>query len=268
VAKILVFVFVVLSFSAWASSVGCVAHRGHSSRFLENSRAAIDDAIALIQQDFSYLNNKHGVEFDIHHTRDGQALVLHDSTLKRTAKNKDGEVCPLESEISQWDLDELTESCLLNNGEELLTLKELLPTLVDSKVMIFLEMKDTPSDQTLKLIKDVVASNQERLRILSFDTDILDFVRLQTEGTSLEAFWQDVKRFDLETIRFSADTPYEGLNINYNFLTRSLIKKIRRDSAKEISVWTVDAPREINKFMQYQVDYITTNDLSRCLELI
>jgi len=53
-----------------------VAHRGHASRFPENSRAGIEAACAA---------GAAFVEFDVQLTADGEPVVLHDPTLARTA---------------------------------------------------------------------------------------------------------------------------------------------------------------------------------------
>ena len=53
-----------------------IAHRGSSAHAPENTLAAFELAVA---------GGAEGIEFDVRLTRDGEAVVIHDADLKRTA---------------------------------------------------------------------------------------------------------------------------------------------------------------------------------------
>ena len=50
------------------------AHRGASDRFPENTLEAIEAAIPYVD----------GIEFDVHFSRDGVGVIIHDETVNRT----------------------------------------------------------------------------------------------------------------------------------------------------------------------------------------
>ena len=59
------------------------SHRGGALLWPENSRLAFEQTAKLAVEQ---------VEFDVHPTRDGQLVVIHDDTLERTTDGK-GPVC-------------------------------------------------------------------------------------------------------------------------------------------------------------------------------
>ena len=88
--KYLLFGLLLLGLECFAFGTSeCIAHRGNSSIFLENSLAALQSAAEV---------KAHGVEFDIRHTSDQQAIVLHDEELQRVTKSSNR--CPRKNNLS------------------------------------------------------------------------------------------------------------------------------------------------------------------------
>ena len=102
-----------------------IAHRGlHdiSSKIPENSMSAFE---AAIQHGFA-------IENDIHVTKDGEVVVIHDSDLKR--------LCGVEGKVENKTLNELKEMFVLETDERIPTLRECLE-LVDGRVPLLIEFK-------------------------------------------------------------------------------------------------------------------------------
>lgn len=76
------------------------AHRGVSSGYPENTMAAF---VASVEEGYDY------IEFDPKYTRDGEIVILHDHTLDRTARNKDGSKLPEGIKIKDITLEEARE---------------------------------------------------------------------------------------------------------------------------------------------------------------
>lgn len=97
------------------------AHRGASGRFAEHTRAAYLQALA---------EGTDGVECDIHLSRDGQLVLIHDHTLDRTS-NGSGRVADYTLEqlrqfdFHSWKRAEIPEQ-FGAGGRQLLTLVELI----------------------------------------------------------------------------------------------------------------------------------------------
>ena len=78
-------------------SPAIIAHRGGSAEAPENTLAAF----RLAKE-----NGAYGVEFDVDFTKDGRAVVIHDSTVDRTTNGKG-----LVSEFSFEEIRKLDASC-------------------------------------------------------------------------------------------------------------------------------------------------------------
>ncbi len=99
------------------------AHRGlHGSDVPENSRAAFEAAIAA----------GHGIELDVQASRDGEAMVFHDSDL--------GRLTGATGSLAARDAEELCRIPLHGSAETIPTLKEVL-ALIAGRAPLLIEVK-------------------------------------------------------------------------------------------------------------------------------
>ena len=237
-----------LGYSA-TDAVECVAHRGNSSTFLENSQAALQSAAEI---------KTHGVEFDLRHTSDKTTILLHDENLKRVTLNSP--LCPRENKITTLTLNDLRH-CRLLNGEPILTLEAALKTLSQYPIKIFIEVKDPPTSFDLRLIYDYYKHFPERVYFISFSASYLFWLYLEIKerGILKEATLLHLQKYPSHT------TSFHGVNLLYNNTSAANIVELKKHN-KQVGVWTVDHPLDIKKFISLSVDYITTNYPTRCLE--
>jgi glycerophosphoryl diester phosphodiesterase len=101
------------------------SHRGGALLWAENSRLAFEQTAKLpVEQ----------VEFDVHPSRDGRLVVIHDATLERTTDGA-GAVC-------QHDWADLSKLILKGSGgQRMLLLDEVIEIFRPTKVALRLEMK-------------------------------------------------------------------------------------------------------------------------------
>jgi len=100
-----------------------VAHRGlHGSGRVENSRAAFEAAIAA----------GHGIELDVQASRDGPAMVFHDSTLDRLTAESGA--------VAARTAAELSGVMLLGSDDSILPLAKVL-RIVAGRVPLLIEVK-------------------------------------------------------------------------------------------------------------------------------
>ena len=228
----------------------CIAHMGLHTSVPKNSLAALV-AAKEAQAD--------GIEFDIQHTLDGEAIVMHDKTLKESAMSRRGRECPLKKKISKMLLKEIRENCQLKNSDESIpTLSEALESLKDYKKLIFIEFKDRPSKLTGELIQSHFESDPEKLRIISFNPRHFNKGRIQNP------FWDQVRFLDLDVFLIK-----ERKNQGINLFNRSygLRKRFLRETDAEVSVWTVNSIKRMEYFFKEKVDFVTTDRLIECLEI-
>ncbi|PIK16018.1 MAG: hypothetical protein CES88_04625 [Halobacteriovorax sp. JY17] len=218
---------------------------------MENSLSSIEKAIE-VQSD--------GVEFDIHHTRDGIAILMHDENLERVSKSKEGMNCPLQTEVKYLTFSEIKANCELQNGEEIPTLEEVLRILETEELFTFLEVKDIPNARTVALIEKYNNQKPELLRVISFESKALKVFKKKRKNSD---FWNEV---DLMRVYKFLPISFSDYGIDIYYKTR-FMAWLPRLFGKEIGVWTVDSDKDLRKVLKRKIKFVTTNNVERCMEL-
>ena len=239
-----------LSLSLYAKPK-CIAHRGFSDQFPENSTSAIAAAVDM---------DADGVEFDIHHTKDGVAILMHDETLLRTAESKPEMSCPLETLISELNYAQIQENCKLKNEGDIPLFSDTLKLLEDKEIYSFIEFKDKPTNKTLELIETYNIQKPELVRIISFDSKSLKKARKLRKKSP---FW---KRVRLMKVYKWLPISFSRYGIDIYYKTR-FMAWLPRLFGKEVGVWTVDEKKDLKKIMKRKVAFITTNKPDLCMSL-
>ncbi|NRA46339.1 MAG: hypothetical protein HRU09_15410 [Oligoflexales bacterium] len=224
-----------------AHHTSCVAHRGYSAKHLENSVEAILAADAV---------KVPGIEFDVVHSQDGVAIVHHDKTPKRTARSKKGRACALETPFSEQSFAQIRENCELQNGEEIPSLEEVFSATGHSTAKLFVELKDTPSPQTLDLLRH---HNKNKV-VISFSANDLDLVS-EAQVKAPIIFLADEysplpERFD---------------GLGTAFLSEEQIMDLQ-GRGKLTNIWTVNDRPTIRQLLVQGIDFITTDQVELCME--
>ena len=229
----------------------CISHRGVTTNSIENSLSSIQRAVDV---------GSEGIEFDVHHTSDGIAILMHDETLERVSTSKEGMNCPLYTEVKYLSFERIRTNCQLRNGEEIPTLEETLQFLESENLYTFLEVKDIPNTKTVNLIKKYNAQKPEKLRIISFESKALKvFKKLRKKS----AFWDDV---DLMRVYKFLPISFSKYGVNIYFKTR-FMAWLPNLFGKEIGVWTVNTDKDLRKVLKRKIHFVTTDKVERCLAL-
>lgn len=232
-----------------------IAHRANILNLPENSKEAIEECI----------NQKvDGIEIDIRHTKDGEAIVFHDEDLSRlcVVKNK---TAKLNSRIKDVELNDLLKNYRLQKNLMIPSLKEVLSLLQSYSGYCFLELKDEATNSTLDLIKEHFKDNIPKLRIISFD-------HKQLLKLKKDSFFKQVKMLSLDEVpRLSKITkPVSGLdgintNVLYPFQT-----EILKLMGKEVGLWWLadQIPFALIKGIFKRCDFITTDNYHKTKKLL
>jgi glycerophosphoryl diester phosphodiesterase len=146
--------------------VRIIGHRGARNLWPENS---IDGFRRLIELGVD------GVEFDVHPTRDGGIVVIHDPTLERTAEG--------EGPVSEKTTAELKAIRLRGSSEGIPTLEEVLTVLRDSSLELHIEIKTDPMGNPYRGFEEKVIRTVDRLALQDhtiltcFVPEVLETVR-------------------------------------------------------------------------------------------
>jgi glycerophosphoryl diester phosphodiesterase len=239
-----------MSFASIGQKTQVIAHRGawKNTGVPENSIAALQHAIRL---------GCWGSEFDVHISADSVPFILHDHTIKGT-------------HIEKSTAAELVEIKLSNT--------EPLPTL---EAYLLAGKNQT----TTRLILEIKSSSISQERSLALAKKCVEMVKKTNVGAITEyiafdfAVCKKVKELEptaIVTYLNGDKTPEElksaGLNgLDYHF---SVYKKheewLKESKQKKLitNVWTVNDVETMKWFIERNVDFITTNEPERLIELL
>ncbi len=225
-----------------------IAHRGLSGIEAENTCAAF-----IAAGNRSY----YGIETDIHRTKDGRYVAIHDSDTKRVAG-----VSVIIEETKFKDLRRL--SLLDRDGipKEYLqipTLEEYIDICKKYDKTAVLELKGEFTEKQILEIMKIIdkIGHLEKTVVISFSLDNL--VKLRKHYKSLPAQYL-VSKYDMSKLvptllRHNLDVDVCGL-----YLTAEHIKEFH-DNGIKVNVWTIDRPEDGELLASLGVQYITTNIL-------
>lgn len=158
----------------YKNKVLVAAHRGNSKYFPENTMSAFKSALTL---DIDM------IETDVHMTKDGELVIIHDHTVDRTTNGK-GEIRNMTfEEIKRLDAGSWKGTQFEN--ERVPSFREFLELVADKKDMMFnIELKDYPymwGDFAYESCDKIIAMMEEygiaeRSVINSWSGQILEYI--------------------------------------------------------------------------------------------
>lgn len=254
--RFLLFPLILLASAVSCPALEIIAHRGYSAKAPENNVSAFN---------LAWESGTDACELDLHLTKDGKIIIIHDKDTKRTTG--------VMKVVAESTLDELRALDAGSwkgaawAGEKLPTLEEALASMPSGKKRFFLEIKCgaevVPAlTKTLEAMRD----RAEQLVIISFNYEACAAAKksmpwlknyLIVSGkdkqkqprTDVTPFVQQAKDAGLDGLDLGMDWPW----------TPAMVKQIR-DAGLGVYVWTVDKPEDIARFAKLGVDGITTND--------
>jgi glycerophosphoryl diester phosphodiesterase len=212
-----------------------VAHRGASAYEPENTIRAIRRAIEL-KADMS--------EVDVHSTRDGHLVVIHDAEVDRTTNGKG-----IVKEMSLQEIRKLDAG----KGEKVPTLQELL-RVAKNFMGVMIEVKAIGIEKPLlELVRSEGMSNQ--VIVTSFMSDVVRKIReLESKMSTGQIFsWKipNIAKKAME-LKISAMVPA------FELVTEEMVRELHEISVP-VYAWTVDDRRVAESLVEIGVDGIITN---------
>ena len=225
-----------------------IGHRGASGLEPENTLASFRRALEL---------GADGVECDIHLSRDGQAMVIHDPTLQRTTNGNGA--------VAEMDLAQLRRLDA-GHGERIPTLEELLE-LIRGRGQVFCELKGKGSAAPAA---KVVAEHgmTDHVLFICLELDMLAEIRRQGEQFrigGLFGYSHPVNWPALATLRAEAMLPY------YRMVSLAMLDAAhhapgladpgipRLAGPLAVYPWTVDHLPDMRAMFALGVDAVITN---------
>jgi len=224
-----------------------IAHRGASAYAPENTLAAFERAVEL---------GADAIEFDIHLSRDGELVVIHDDTLDRTTDGS-GPV----RERSLGELMRLDAGRWFGEGfagQRIPRLDEVLDRFA-GKIPVALEIK-AGSTFFPGIEEKVISALRERAAIdhaavASFDHYALRRLK-EIEPTIRTAALLVGRPVSLSALAGPAEA--NGLALEASFVTKTEVEACRA-AGLQLVVWVVNDPAQMRHFIRLGVDGIITD---------
>ncbi|MBW1880271.1 MAG: glycerophosphodiester phosphodiesterase [Deltaproteobacteria bacterium] len=242
-----------------------IAHRGASAYAPENTMAAFEEAAQFGV----------GFELDVTLCNTGEVVVIHDDTVDRTTEGS-GTVADLTlAEIKGLDAGSYFDPEF--TGESIPTLDEVLAT-YGGRVPIDIEIKSTTPREPLA---DAVVAAIERAGLVeevfvtSFDPYMLervkeqnpDIYRGQLTGTFKDADLCFIEKLFLRNMWLNGKSEPDAIAVERVRAKKRFVKRQHR-KGREVLVWTVNTPTEMERLLDLGVDGIITDYPDVLLEML
>lgn len=238
--------------------VSAIAHRGFSAAAPENTLAAFRKALEM---------KADAIECDVHLSKDGHMMVIHDPTVDRTT-NGTGEVggmtlAELKAlDAGSWFGPEFT-------GEKIPTLEEVLD-LVKGRTTLIVEIKKQgQEDAAVAAITERGMS--ESTLVASFHERVgLRMAALNPAIPFVFALYCDQKLDEDEAVHLADDAAAVNASIfavNYRAITPALVRATHAANLK-LFAWTVDDPNEMRRMAEMGADMIASNRVDLLLQVL
>jgi len=224
-----------------------IAHRGVSGLERENTNAAF---VAAGNR------NYYGIETDIHRTKDGRFIAIHDDSLERVAGVKG-----IVEEMTFDELRKLRLRDLDGNVREdlcLPSLEEYIRICKKYQKESILELKNPFALEDICRVVDIIRQEEwlERTTFISFDLNNMLFIRQLLPQQKAQYLVREAAADLLHTLA----TNHLDLDIYYRSLTPEFVAACH-EAGIVVNTWTVNTIEDGLRVSQMGVDYITTNIL-------
>ncbi|EJO5348919.1 glycerophosphodiester phosphodiesterase [Clostridium botulinum] len=234
-----------------------LAHRGASAYAPENTMAAFKKAIEM---------NADGIELDVHLSKDGYIVIMHDEWVDRTTDGK--------GEIKNFSLSELKN---LDAGswfsdkykeEKIPTLEELLNLIKDTEIYLNIEIKAGyriyPNIE--KKVIDMLEKYKMLDRVIISSFDHYSLVRVKEINSNIKTgMLYEAALY--EPWEYARSIEVEALHPNYTTVTKQFIDKAYINNL-ELNPYTIDDDLIMKTLIKNKITSIITNYPDRAYNII
>ena len=236
------------------------AHRGGAALRPENTRLAVQHGLSL---------GADGIEIDVHLSRDGVPVVIHDPTLDRTTNGNGPVAAVTAAELSgldaAWHFDPAHGYPFRGQGHGVPTLAEVLALCRGTRLII--EMKfGTPAlaEAVVHLVRQAGVTAQ--VCIGAFHQRPLDVVRqIAPELTTSASRDEAAATWRRSWVRwpFRRSLPFAAYQVplrrgSFRVVTPAFVSQAHR-SGQWLQCWVVDDPVEAETLLAWGVDGLVTD---------
>ena len=211
------------------------AHRGFAGTYPQNTLAAVEGASRL---------GADRIEIDVMPCTDGEIVVFHDFRLD-TLTDEEGAV-------SQTSCETVLQAEVLNSGETIPTLAEMLDA-ARPNVTMNIEFKGSGEfswEEFARRVLDVTAQFPHDIFVSSFSTDALEGVRAVDPDVPIGKLFGENNEENVEVARL---LDAEAINPSQTTLDRDLVETAHSEG-RDVNVYTITNWNQAERVVELGVD--------------
>jgi glycerophosphoryl diester phosphodiesterase len=224
-----------------------VSHRAHAGTHPENTllgiRAALEDGVEAI-------------EIDVRATRDGQLVLMHDTTMARTTGDRRGVA---EVDLADLAAVQVRPRTVEQEPQPIPTLEDAM-RLIDGRAAIVIDFVDEPlADPLIDLVRRLQAAPWTWWT--AHRPTLAQRLAEATPGSrSLLGWTPDDGYFatPIEALDACVRRGLTGLNADHRYVDATVVRYAHREDLL-LGVWTVNEPRRMDALARMGVDAVTTD---------
>jgi glycerophosphoryl diester phosphodiesterase len=233
-------------------------HRGAKSYAPMNTIPAFE---------LAWQQGAHGIELDVHRSKDGYPVIVHDFTIDHTT-NSTG----LVTDKTLKELKELDAGSWFSyeyEGVQIPTLDEVFES-VGQKLIVNVEIKSLDTDVTdgvEQVVADCILRHamQDRVVVSSFNPYTLLRFRQILPDCALGFLYEDSVPLDSHAIM--AGHVYEAYHPYFVAITPEMVAE-QHAQGRVINTWTVNQPQDARRLRDWGVDCLITDCPDRILDAL
>lgn len=233
------------------------AHRGASEKAPENTLAAFEMAAQM---------GADGIELDVHLSKDGRLMVLHDDTVDRTS-NGTGTV----HDMSFDELRTLDASMGKQgfSGAQIPTLDEVYELITKTNMSVNVELKENSYENGFIVIPKVLALTEQygltdKVFYSSFNHYMLRELK-QAAPSVQTAVLYDAAMVDVW--EYTQKVPANAIHPYFRVLQDAQLVPQCHARGIQVRPWTVDSEEDLQQMFASGVDAVITNRPNFALQL-
>lgn len=224
------------------------AHRGASGDYPENTLLAFKEGIKL---------GATGIELDVHKSKDGKLVVIHDEDIERTFKGKglvkDLTLEQLRQYTCRKSLFKEAEECYIPTLDEVLTLVKAHNIKLNIELKTDIIQYEGIEQDVIQLIHDYDMKDQ--ILISSFNADSIKLCK-EIDAQIKTGFLYHEAIDDV--INYTKSLKADALHPDLSLVSEELIAEAH-DNGLEVNIYTVNSPIYMRKLIAAKADGIFTD---------
>lgn len=233
------------------------AHRGFSGKYPENTMLAFRKALEI---------GCEGIEFDVHFSKDGELVIIHDEAIDRTGDKKG-----LVKDMTYAELCEVNFAYKYKEEvpfQKIPTLREYFELVKDKDIISNIELKTGvfEYDGIEKAVYDLIKEYGLEKKVIVSSFNHHSVMRMKEIDPEIECGFL-VETWILDVASYIENNKIEAYHPYFYMLTDSEVADLRKHNIK-INTWTVNENEDIQHMIDIEADGIISNYPNRVKALL